>query len=127
MATEVPACWAPHNTVVICGSWRRSFALINVQMVAGHSRCDEPSRAGAGKTLEVRRGEAADARGRTPSPADIERLFLGSVLDRHRPRVALPPFPKAAPPPAKPSEQRQQVSLCATLAYQCSWRCLCLM
>ncbi len=60
--------------------------------------------------MEIRRSEAADARNKTPGPASMERLFLGSVLDRHRPRVALPPFPKAAPLPAKPSEQRQQVS-----------------
>ena len=65
---------------------------------------------GAGKTLEVRRSEAADARGRSPSPADMERLFLGSVLDRNRPRIALPPFPRAAPPPSAPSEQRTKVS-----------------
>ena len=63
----------------------------------------------AGKTLEVRRSEAADARGRSPSPVDMERLFLGAVLDRHRPRVALPPFPKAAPAPPAPTEQRKQV------------------
>ena len=41
---------------------------------------------------------------------DTERLFLGTVLDRHRPRIALPPFPKAAPPPSAPTEQRKQVS-----------------
>ena len=91
---------------------RLSLAESDVQTL-GAQQMTLSSRAGAGKTLEVRRSEAADARGKTPSPIDTERLFLGSVLDRHRPRVALPPFPKAAPPPAKPSEQRQQASLFA--------------
>ncbi len=109
------------NTMVLrWRMWRRrlSLAQSNVQTL-GAQRDARSSRAGAGKTLEVRRSEAADARGKAPTPVDMERLFLGSVLDRHRPRVALPPFPKAAPPPAKPSEQRQKVSSLELFHFLC--------
>ena len=58
----------------------------------------------AGKTLEVRRSEAADARGKTPSSADLERLFMGAVEDRLRPYRRLPPMPGVAPPPPPPSK-----------------------
>lgn len=54
--------------------------------------------------MEVRRSEAADARGKTPSSADLERLFMGAVEDRHRPYRRLPPMPGVVPPPPPPSK-----------------------
>jgi hypothetical protein len=59
----------------------------------------------AGKTVEVRRSEAADARGRTPAPADLDRLFLGAAEDRLRPYMRLPPMPGVVPPPPPPSKR----------------------
>ncbi|KAK9820647.1 hypothetical protein WJX81_005527 [Elliptochloris bilobata] len=64
------------------------------------------SPAAAGKTVEVRRCEAADARGRTPSPADLERLFTCAVEDRLRPYRRLPPMPGVVPPPPPPGKER---------------------
>ena len=58
----------------------------------------------AGKTVEVRRSEAAASRGQKSSAADLERLFLGAVEDWHRPKRLLPPFPAAVAPPPPPSE-----------------------
>ena len=54
--------------------------------------------------MEVRRSEAADARGKTPSAADLERLFMGAIEDRHRPYRRLPPMPGVVPPPPPPSK-----------------------
>ena len=54
----------------------------------------------AGKTIEVRRSD----RGASPSGRDLERLWLTSAEDRHRPRVNLPPLPAPVPPPAPPSK-----------------------
>ena len=64
----------------------------------------------AGKTLEVRRSEAAAARGRPLNQADLERLWLSSMLDRHRPRINLPPLPSPVPPPPPPSQCACSVS-----------------
>uniref|UniRef100_A0A7S0RVS8 NAD(P)-binding domain-containing protein n=1 Tax=Chlamydomonas leiostraca TaxID=1034604 RepID=A0A7S0RVS8_9CHLO len=61
-----------------------------------------------GKTFEVRRGEALDARGKSMNPAAYTRMFLRLALDRNRWRVGLPPFPKYAPPPAPVTEERTQ-------------------
>lgn len=67
----------------------------------------------AGKTMEVRRCEAKDARNRKGpmTPAEVTRLFLKQALDRHRWRVGLQPFPVYVPPPAPPTEQRKEVCL----------------
>jgi len=54
--------------------------------------------------VEVRRSEAADARGRAPAPADLDRLFLGAAEDRLRPYMRLPPMPGVVPPPPPPSK-----------------------
>ena len=43
--------------------------------------------------------------------AETERLFLRLTLDRHRPRLLLPPFPKAVPPPPPPSKERLEVRM----------------
>eukprot|EP00882_Tetradesmus_deserticola_P007943 GHRQ01008363.1.p2 GENE.GHRQ01008363.1~~GHRQ01008363.1.p2 ORF type:complete len:175 (+),score=63.24 GHRQ01008363.1:870-1394(+) len=62
----------------------------------------------AGKTLELRRSEAADAKGKAMSEAAFSRLFFKLALDRHRWRVGLQPFPRAVPPPPPPTEERTQ-------------------
>ena len=76
--------------------------------------------------MEVRRSEAADARGKTPSSADLERVFMGAVEDRHRPYRRLPPMPGVVPPPPPPSK-------CVIYLYKCKpfvasyagWRTVC--
>ena len=58
----------------------------------------------AGKTVEVRRSEAAGDKGRASTPQDLQRLFLLAQEDRHRPRIGLPPLPRPRAPAACPSE-----------------------
>ena len=90
----------------------------------------------AGKTLEVRRSEAADAKGKATTPEQLRRIFYTAVEDRRRATVGLRPLPKPAPPPAPPSEERtkeiladdrvqvgQQSTLCCMLA--CAWVMCC--
>ncbi len=60
----------------------------------------------SGKTIEVRRSEASDAKGKSDSPAQLRRLFYTSTEDRSRVQIGLPPMPKPVPPPAPPSEER---------------------
>uniref|UniRef100_A0A383VGR7 NADH:ubiquinone oxidoreductase intermediate-associated protein 30 domain-containing protein n=1 Tax=Tetradesmus obliquus TaxID=3088 RepID=A0A383VGR7_TETOB len=60
----------------------------------------------ANKTLELRRGEGAEAKGKSMNEARFNRLFLKLALDRNRWRVGLQPFPRAVPPPPPPSEER---------------------
>lgn len=60
----------------------------------------------AGKTIEVRRSEAADAKGKSDSAAQLQRLFYSSTQDRSRARIGLPPMPKPANPPPPPTEER---------------------
>ena len=60
----------------------------------------------AGKTVEVRRIEAADAKGKSDSPAELKRLFYTSSEDRLRAGIGLPPMPKPVPPPPPPSQER---------------------
>ena len=93
----------------------------------------------AGKTLEVRRCEAADAKGKATTPEQLRRMFYTAVEDRRRATVGLRPLPKPALPPAPPSEERmkeiladdrvqvgQHTTLCCMLAcalvrcYRCS-------
>ena len=57
----------------------------------------------AGKTVEIRRSEAAGDRGKASSQPDLERLFLTAVQDRHRPRINLAPLPAPVPPPKPPT------------------------
>ncbi len=60
----------------------------------------------AGKTIEVRRSEAADAKGKSDSAAQLQRLFYSSTQDRSRAQIGLPPMPKPVPPPPPPTEER---------------------
>ncbi|CAL8465559.1 g5095 [Coccomyxa elongata] len=62
--------------------------------------------ASVGKTVEVRRSEAAGDKGKKPNLADLERLFLMTVEDRHRPRINLGPLPAPVPPPKPPTPER---------------------
>ncbi|KAK9814216.1 hypothetical protein WJX72_002437 [[Myrmecia] bisecta] len=64
------------------------------------------SPAGAGKTIEVRRSEAAGDKGRGMTGADRLRLFLAAVPDSQRQRILLPPLPTPVPPPPPPSKER---------------------
>ncbi|GBF93005.1 hypothetical protein Rsub_05616 [Raphidocelis subcapitata] len=61
----------------------------------------------AGKTFELRRSEAADGAGAGNGPRQLNRLFLKLAPDANRWRVGLPPFPRAVPPPAPPTEERK--------------------
>ena len=101
-----------------------------------HLTCDKPFALPAGKTLEVRRSEAADAQGKATTPEQLRRIFYTAVEDRRRATVGLRPLPKPAPPPAPPSEERtkeiladdrvqvgQQSTLCCMLA--CAWVMCC--
>ena len=58
----------------------------------------------AGKTVEVRRSEAADARGVAPTSSDLEHLFFTAVSDRRRLQAGLPLMPAAVPPPPPVTE-----------------------
>lgn len=62
----------------------------------------------AGKTIEVRRSEAADAKGQSDSAAQLRRLFYTSTEDRNRAQIGLPPMPKPVPPPPPPTPERTQ-------------------
>ncbi|EIE22978.1 CIA30-domain-containing protein [Coccomyxa subellipsoidea C-169] len=62
--------------------------------------------ASVGKTVEIRRSEAAGDRGKASSQPDLERLFLTAVQDRHRPRINLAPLPAPVPPPKPPTPER---------------------
>lgn len=62
--------------------------------------------AAAMKTLEVRRGAAADAQGQAMGPGHMLRMFLGTVPDSQRTRIGLEPMPAVVPPPPPPTEQR---------------------
>ncbi len=75
-----------------------------VLLTCYRKRCRLPT----GKTFEVRRSEAADARGKSMTHRAFQQLFLQLAQDRHRPRVGLWPFPKAVPPPPPPTEERKQ-------------------
>ncbi|KAA6425478.1 MAG: hypothetical protein FRX49_04376 [Trebouxia sp. A1-2] len=59
-----------------------------------------------GKTIEVRRSEAADAKGKSDSAAQLQRLFYSSTQDRSRAQIGLAPMPKPVPPPPPPTEER---------------------
>ncbi|CAD7695637.1 unnamed protein product [Ostreobium quekettii] len=68
------------------------------------------SPAAAYKTFEIRRSNDPLLEGRTMSDADYRRMFLKLALDRHRPRVGLPPFPPpymSSPPAPTDSELEQ--------------------
>ena len=54
--------------------------------------------------LQVRRSEAGDAQGKAPQQAELQRMLLSLVEDRHRPRVGLRPLPASSPPPPPPSK-----------------------
>ena len=58
----------------------------------------------AGKTIEARRSEAGNARGKESNAAELEALFLGAVTDWQRPLHFIPPLPSPSDPPAPPSE-----------------------
>ena len=62
----------------------------------------------AGKTLEVRRSEAADAKGKATTPQQLRRMFYTAVEDCRRATVGLRPLPKPALPLAPPSEERMK-------------------
>lgn len=64
----------------------------------------------------MRRSEALDGRGCSMTAAETERLFLRLALDRHRPRLLLPPFPKAVPPPPPPSQEQTEVRAKSSLS-----------
>lgn len=76
--------------------WHPAAAIDRVQ---GWTLPDELGLA-AGKTLEVRRSEEKDAGKRVQSQQQLQASFLPLAEDRHRPRLGLPPLPKAVPPPA---------------------------
>lgn len=61
-----------------------------------------------GKTVEIRRSEAADAQGKSSDAFDILRLYLGTEKDANRTRAGLFPFPAPSAPPAPVSEERKQ-------------------
>ena len=62
----------------------------------------------AGKTIEVRRSEAAGDKGKTDTAAQLRQLFYTSTEDRNRAQIGLPPMPKPVPPPPPPSKERTQ-------------------
>ena len=73
----------------------------------------------------MRRSEAADAKGKSDSSAQLRQLFYTSTEDRLRSRIGLPPMPKPVPPPPPPSQERTkeiladervQVTVCLSLA-----------
>ena len=61
-----------------------------------------------GKTVEIRRSEAADAQGKSSDAFDILRLYLSAEKDANRTRAGLFPFPAPSAPPAPVSEERKQ-------------------
>eukprot|EP00878_Enallax_costatus_P001050 GHUV01001185.1.p1 GENE.GHUV01001185.1~~GHUV01001185.1.p1 ORF type:complete len:643 (+),score=165.16 GHUV01001185.1:143-2071(+) len=98
-AIEGPALLEADQGDSISGKVSRDEAAQTV--LAALSRPDA-----AYKTFELRRCEAADAQGKTMDDRIFNRLFLKLAQDRNRWRVGLPPFPKAVPPPAPPTEER---------------------
>ena len=60
--------------------------------------------AATSKTFEVRRSEAGDAQGKSPSFSDILQLYLVIEKDDNRTRRGIPPFPSPAPPPPPVTE-----------------------
>lgn len=62
----------------------------------------------AGKTIEVRRSEAAGDKGKSDTTAQLRQLFYTSTEDRNRAQIGLPPMPKPVPPPPPPSKERTQ-------------------
>ena len=62
----------------------------------------------AGKTIEVRRSEAAGDKGKSDTVPQLQRLFYSSTEDRNRAQIGLPPMPKPVPPPPPPSKERTQ-------------------
>lgn len=69
------------------------------------------SPAASNKSFEIRRQEAADGKGVGMAPADYQRLLLGLVEDRHRPRRGLEPLPAPAAPPKPVTEERKKVGV----------------
>ena len=65
--------------------------------------------AAANKTLEVRRSEAADAKGKEMGERRLLQLFLGAAEDRLRAAAGLEPFPAPAPVPQPVSQERKKV------------------
>lgn len=62
--------------------------------------------AAAGKTVEARRGVAADAvRLGAGTASEAGRLWRACVVDSARPTVGLPPMPAPVPPPPPPSAE----------------------
>jgi uncharacterized protein YbjT (DUF2867 family) len=62
----------------------------------------------ARKTFELRRQQAADAKGKEMTHGDMLRLFLGIVPDSARPRIGAEPFPAVVPPPPPPTQDRKE-------------------
>lgn len=83
----------------------KGFGVFCVDAVAskGGSPCVT-----AGKTIEVRRLEAAGDRGKSDTVPQLQRLFYTSTEDRNRAQIGLPPMPKPVPPPPPPSKERTQ-------------------
>ncbi len=65
--------------------------------------------AAANKTVEVRRSEALDGKGKAMGDGDVLRLFLGVAEDRLRAAVGIEPFPAPALPPAPVTAERKKV------------------
>lgn len=63
----------------------------------------------ANKTVELRRSEALDGKGKAMGSGDVLRLFLGAVEDRKRVGAGLEPFPAPAPVPAPVTMERKKV------------------
>ncbi len=87
--------WTCHDSAQQCHP-RQACVIACACMLFAAQRLNREHCATAGKTFEVRRSEAADARGKAMTPSAFQQLFLGLALDRHRARIGLLPFPKAS-------------------------------
>lgn len=61
-----------------------------------------------GKTVEIRRSEATDAKGKSMDDMQVQKLFLSIANDSIRTRMGLLPFPAPVAPPAPVSQERKE-------------------
>lgn len=96
---EGPALLEMHQGDAISGKLsRKDVAFVVANALSLPSSC--------GKTVEIRRSEAADAVDKSSTPRRMLTQFLMAVPDRRRTHVGLEPFPAVVPPPPPPSEKR---------------------
>lgn len=99
MNDQGPALLEMHQGDAISGKLTRNdVAFVISNALSLPSSC--------GKTVEIRRSEASDAKGKSSTPGSVRTQFLQAFPDRRRTAVGLEPFPAVVPPPPPPSEKR---------------------